>query len=482
MVKTKKLMALAAVGALTLAACGSDDDSSSSGDTTPSATDAPDATDAPETTDDMEEGSETTDAPDTTDAGGSSGAEFVIDTENCDDPDAATAPIEGGLKIGTSIPLSGGAAVAFAPFGDGQQAYIDWYNDTNGGLDGQPVEVVITDDQYSPDLTKANVDGLIFDDEVDILSGIIGSGNNLAIQADVNALCVPQLWGSTGAADWGNIDEYPWTTGLLVPYAIESRVWADFIAEEVGDGATAGLFYVNNEFGESYAESFSELAGENGIDIIAEEVIDPTDSGAPSGQMTNLVQADPDAILAVGLGSGASAFMTELGNAKAANPDFDPLVYVTATAASPLFFDALVENGGSDGVYTSSNVKYVGEEQYADDEAVQTFLDAMATYAPDANAADTSVLAGWLSMELAIYVAEQALAAGDLSRAGIMNAARNIDYVPGLLIDGITASMNAEDAYYPEGTQLVVWDDTAKVFVVAGDAVDYNGSLGTYTP
>ena len=31
-------------------------------------------------------------------------------------------------------------------------------------------------------------------------------------------------------------------------------------------------------------------------------------------------------------------------------------------------------------------------------------------------------------------------------------------------------------------TQLVRWDDTAKVFVVAGDAVDYNGSLGTYTP
>ncbi len=404
MVKTKKLMALAAVGALTLAACGSDDDSSSSGDTTPSATDAPEATDAPDirrthrtppttwtegsettdapdTTDEMDEGSETTDAPDSTE----SGAEFVVDTENCDDPDAATAPIEGALKIGTSIPLSGGPAVLFAPFGDGQQAYIDWYNDTNGGLDGQPVEVVITDDQYSPDLTKANVDGLIFDDEVDILSGIIGSGNNLAIQADMNALCVPQLWASTGADDWGNIDEYPWTTGLLVPYAIESRVWADFIADEVGDGATAALFYVNNEFGQSYADNFAEIAAENGIDIIAEEVIDPADSGAPSGQMTNLVQADADAILAVGLGAQASAFMTELGNAKAANPDFDPLVYMTATAASPLFFDALVENGGSEGVYTSSNVKFVEDEQFADDEAVQTYLAAVGTYAPEAN-------------------------------------------------------------------------------------------------
>ena len=56
-----------------------------------------------------------------------------------------------------------------------------------------------------------------------MLSGIIGSPNNLAIQADMNAQCIPQLWASTGAPDWGNIEEYPWTTGLLVPYAIESR-------------------------------------------------------------------------------------------------------------------------------------------------------------------------------------------------------------------------------------------------------------------
>ncbi len=480
MVKTKKLMALAAVGALTLAACGSDDDSADTGDTTPTETDAPENTDATDTTD----APESTDAPDSTDAdsGDASGAAYVVDPENCDDPDAATAPIEGGLKIGTSIPLSGGPAVLFAPFGDGQQSYIDWYNETNGGLDGAPIELVIKDDQYTPDLTKANVDEMIFDDDIDLLAGIIGSGSNLAIQADMNALCVPQLWASTGASDWANIDEYPWTTGLLVSYAIESRVWAEYIAEEVGDGATTALFYVNNEFGQSYAENFKELAAENGIEIVAEEVIDPADSGAPSGQMTNLVQANPDAILAVGLGGQSSAFMTELGNAKAANPDFDPLVYMTATAANPLFFGALVENGGSDGVFTSSNVKFVNDEQFADDEAVQTYLEAMATYAPDANAADTSVLAGWLSMELAVYVAEQALAAGDLSQAGIINAARNIDYVPGLLIDGITASMNAEDGFYAEATQLVRWDDATETFVVAGDAVDYNGSLGTYTP
>ncbi|TFH13676.1 MAG: hypothetical protein E4H05_10595, partial [Acidimicrobiales bacterium] len=207
-----------------------------------------------------------------------------------------------------------------------------------------------------------------------------------------------------------------------------------------------------------------------------------SDSGAPSGQMTNLVQANPDAILAVPSGTQCSAFMTELGNAKAANPDFDPQVYMTATCANPIFFDALVSNGGSDGVYTSSNAKFVLSPEYADDEAVQTFLGAMAAYAPETNAGDQSALAGWLSMELAIYAAQQALEAGDYSRAGIVNAARNIDYTPALLVPGYTTSMDAEDAFFAEGTQLVQWSADSKTFVIAGEVKDYNGTLGTYTP
>jgi ABC-type branched-subunit amino acid transport system substrate-binding protein len=262
---------------------------------------------------------------------------------------------------------------------------------------------------------------------------------------------------------------------------VESRLWAEHVAAEIGDGATVGLFYVNNEFGQAYVSAFSEVAAENGIEIVAEETIDVADSGAPSGQMTNLVEADPDAILSVPLGAQCIAFMTELGNAKAATPDFAPEVYLTATCANPLFFNA-TQNGGGDGVFTSSNAKYVDDPAYADDEGVQTFLEAMATYAPDTNAADQTALAGWLSMELAVYVAQQAFENGDYSRAGIMNEARNIDFTPGLVLDGIVGQMNAEDAFFSEGTQLVQWSNDTKGFAPVGDVVDYNGALGTYTP
>ena len=106
----------------------------------------------------------------------------------------------------------------------------------------------------------------------------------------------------------------------------------------------------------------------------------------------------------------------------------------------------------------------------------------MGTFAADTNSADLTALAGWLSMELAVHVAEQAIANGDFSRAGIMNAARNIDYASPLTLPGLVGQMNAEDAFYPEGTQLVQWSDASTSFEPAGDVTDYNGSLGVYTP
>jgi len=83
--------------------------------------------------------------------------------------------------------------VLFAPFGAGMQAYIDSYNAENGGVNGQQLELVVKDDQYTADLTKANVDELVFDDQVSLLSGIIGSANNLAVQADVGTLHEPHV-------------------------------------------------------------------------------------------------------------------------------------------------------------------------------------------------------------------------------------------------------------------------------------------------
>jgi hypothetical protein len=171
--------------------------------------------------------------------------------------------------------------------------------------------------------------------------------------------------------------------------------------------------------------------------------------------------------------------MTELGNAKAANPDFDPLVYQTATCAAPVFFGA-VQNGGNEGVFTSNNLKDVNNpDVVAEDEDVQAYLDAFAASGSEADPGGIAA-AGWLSMELAVHVLEQAAEAGNLSREGVINAARNIDYVATLLREGCTYQMSAEDGFIGECTQIQSWSNESGGFVDQGDIIDLEGSQGVY--
>ena len=96
-----RIVAIAVAGTLLLSACGGDDSSSS----------------------------------DTTESGGGGtggegdGGAFAVDTGDCPD-DSVTEPIEGTVKIGTTMPLSGGAAAAaFAPVAEGLENYIEYANE-----------------------------------------------------------------------------------------------------------------------------------------------------------------------------------------------------------------------------------------------------------------------------------------------------------------------------------------------------------------
>jgi branched-chain amino acid transport system substrate-binding protein len=481
MTRTRSVLAVAIAGALALAACG-DDSSSESDDTAAAATTAAVADTTAAAPDTTEAAADTTEAPaeETTTSAAEGGGTFAINTDDCEDPDAANAVIEGDIKIGTSIPLSGGPAALFAPFGDGFTAYFDYINATEGGVNGQTLVPVIKDDQYTADLTKAAVDELLFEDQVALISGVIGSPNNGAIIEDMNAQCVPQLWAATGAPLWGAVDTFPWTTGLLVPYPVESKVFLEFAKQQFPDGGTAGIFFVNNEFGQAYVEAFKEHAPEYGFEIVAEESLDAADSGAPAGQLTNLVAADPDIILAVPLGAQCIAFMSELGNQKAANPEFTPIVYQTATCANPVFFTP--PGPAADGVYTSSNLIDVNNPDNATIPEVAEYLEAFRSVAPDGNPGGIAG-AGWLAAELTVHVLKEAAAMeGGLTRANIMNASRNIDYQPSLYRGDLRAVMNADDGFIAEGTQIIQWSVAEGKFVDVGDIIDVEGTEGIYTP
>ena len=92
-------------------------------------------------------------------AGAGSEGGWAVDTENCADPDRANAPIEGTIRIGSAMPLSGGAAAAaFEPAARGLEAYINFANE-NDLVPGYELELSVGDDQYDPALTPGVVTG-----------------------------------------------------------------------------------------------------------------------------------------------------------------------------------------------------------------------------------------------------------------------------------------------------------------------------------
>src|SRR3972149_3620736 len=70
------------------------------------------------------------------------------------------------IKCGTHLPLSQHPAAVYAPIGDGMRAYFDYINDTEGGVYGRKITLIVGDDHYNPSDTVEVVRKLVEQDKV----------------------------------------------------------------------------------------------------------------------------------------------------------------------------------------------------------------------------------------------------------------------------------------------------------------------------
>ena len=470
----KHLTALAVVGVMALAACGSNSKSSDTKATTAPTAAAPGTTTADTTAVTTADTTAGTTAGTTADTGGdtttpateAAAKAWTVDTSNCADPAATEAPIEGTLTIGSAQPLSGTPAVAFAPVKEGFELYLKYANDNNL-LKGVTLKADIRDDQYDATQTPGVISSLI-DANVNIFSGIIGTPNNLAVRDTLNEECIPQLLNLTGSPQWGSdVAKYPWTLGALVPYDIEARIYVTALKGLIGDGGTVGLFTVNNEFGKIYADAFKAEAKSQGLKIVEEQTIEPGDSAPPTNQVGALATAKPAAVMAVPLGAQCPTFLKELVNAEAANSDWKPVVFQTNTCASRLLI-SLLAAGAGDGVYTSSNILDPSDPANAANPGVKTFSDAYTAAGLKGDLATTAT--GWQVGEDTVKILIAAQESGTLSRKSIIEAARNLTFAPSIGRPGVQYKTNGEADGYPFQTlQVIQWHEATGSFTNVGD-------------
>lgn len=446
------LRILAVFFSLTLigAACGGDDDDD---DASPSASEPADGEGDGE--------------------GEGDGDGYAVDTSAC--PDGVEDPIEGTIKIGATMPLSGGpAAVAFAPVAAGMQAYIEYANENNL-VEGYALELVIEDDQYNPTLTTPAVEKLLDESQVHMFSGIIGTPNNAAVRDLLNEECYPQLFALTGAPLWGDVEGYPWTMGGLPPYNTETLVYAADMAEAFPEGGTVAIHAVSNEFGDYYVDTMEAAAADAGLEVVTVQRIEAADSNPPSAQVTEIANVKPDIILAAPLGAQCPTFLNELANAKGANAGWTPRLYITSTCASPLLLT--LAGAAADELYTITSGIDVADPKNAELPAVVEYKEFMLTQGFASDGDFATAAAGWNTGVSTVQVLIGALESGEITRASILNAARSLDFHPPLFRDGINLMTDGEDDGFPlESFQVIQWDADSKTYTDIGEVHDeYEG-------
>ena len=156
---------------------------------------------------------------------------FTIDPADCpDDWDPHQGITDTEIHLMTSLPTSGPIA-GFGLVATGMQAYYKYIND-NGGIDGRKIVLDVKDDAYQPDSDQdERRRGPGCQPVRRVQRGCIGTPNNLAVWDDTNHECMPQLLNGTGAAQWGDVENHPWTTGMQLDYFSEAGLWAD-VAED----------------------------------------------------------------------------------------------------------------------------------------------------------------------------------------------------------------------------------------------------------
>lgn len=457
--RTRVLACSLAVMALLAASCGGDDDddgvdagASDSGATTTQASTTAEDGDSADGGDDAD--------------GAASG--WTVDASDCVDPDSVDEPIEGTIKLGTTAPLTGGPATAFAPTIDGMRAYIDFANE-NDLVPGYELELMVEDDQYNKDLTPGAVNTLL-DDGAAVIAALIGSANNLAVRDLLDEECVPQMSSYVGSPDFGLHAGYQWAFILQLPYDLESRAYMTKVAEDHPDGATAAIFYNSTETGQLYADAWDRYSADYGIDLVESQTIEAADSAPPTAQVNTIAAAAPDVIMAVPTGSACATFLSELANAKAANAGWEPEVYLTSTCASPLILGAAGE--AADGLFTFPTG---GVEDVADPATVESDADVaeFVAYMEERGQGDivSTAVAGWNAMDVTVAMLAQAAETGEVTRRSIIEQARDFSYEPRLARDGITYDLHGEDdTILLDTAVLLEYDAAAGTFAAITDA------------
>lgn len=307
------------------------------------------------------------------------------------------------IVFGGSIPLSGVFAFAGVHIHAGLTDYTSWIN-SEGGINGHPVEYVMEDTAYEVDRSVAAFKKISGSESPAVYYGD-STGFMKAIAAELNSQGNTLMSGASFATALTDNEQYPFQFIPGPNYSQMFGIILEYIASEAGEGdkPTLAFVYSDTEFGKDPIENGKARAAELGIEVV-EEIVTKPGSVDVSAEVLKLRRVRPDYVVFHGyVLSPINEFMVQMRQM-----GLDTKFMGTFWSSDKLIIDKMGED--ADG--------YMGvmPYNYYDSEESGPMLDALRAQAeksdPEAGYRPTGYMQGWFNAMVWTEVIKRTLDAG----------------------------------------------------------------------
>jgi len=356
------------------------------------------------------------------------------------------------VTIGGTTPLSGPAS-AYQSVAKGAAAYFRYVN-AKGGVNKRKINYIYKDDAYDPSKTVDATRELVSQDKVFAIFNSLGTDQNLATRAYLNALKVPQLFVASGATTFGNdYKKYPYTIGYQPNYRAEGTIYGRYVVKHAPK-SRIGVLYQNDDYGKDLLAGLQRGLGAKAGLVKSKQSYNVDDPDVQS-QIAKLKAAKVNTLMVF-----ATPKFAIQAYVYARKLSWKPLVYMNAVSSAANIMGlstAATNKKQTEGTISIVFLKDPTDPAWRNNSGMKLYRSIMKKY-KGGNPNDVYAVYG---MSVAhTFVAALQKAGKNPTRAGIMKAADSLNVTNDpFLLPGISVKTSATDHFPLDQARLQRYHD-----------------------
>ncbi len=353
------------------------------------------------------------------------------------------------IKLGQVMPYSGPAS-AFGTIGRAETAYFEKIND-EGGVNGRKIKLISLDGGFDAAKTVEQTRRMVEDDGVLALFNSLGPAQQ-AVKKYVHTNKVPHLFVGSGAKEWDEPAQFPWSMGWQPAFEEEGRAFGRYLLRYHPKAKIAALG-LKLDLTTDGLRGLQETIKGSGIEIVAMETHEITDPTADS-QIISLKASGADVFINWSNPKTAAQVIRKMKDI-----GWQPvhLLSIVSSSIQAVLVPAGVEN--SIGIITTGFFKHPSDPTWKNDAGMKDYFAWMHKYYPEGDPLDAYNTYGYLVAMTMVHVLRKC--GDDLTRENVLRRAQNIqDLELPLLLPGIKANTSPTSYRAIKQLRLMKFDGT----------------------